>query len=57
MESGKVDVFSFIGSSKIANILKKSRRPNRLRSVMGLEADPAIVLPNADLDLAVNECI
>lgn len=59
MESGKVDVFSFIGSSKIANILKKSHpRPNRLRSVLGLEAkNPAIVLPNADLDLAVNECI
>ncbi len=59
MESGKIDVFSFIGSSKIANILKKSHpRPNRLRSVMGLEAkNPAIVLPDADLDLAVNECI
>lgn len=59
MESGKVDVFSFIGSSKIANILKKSHpRPNRLRSVMGLEAkNPAIVLQDADLNLAVNECI
>ncbi|HEY1040614.1 MAG TPA: NADP-dependent glyceraldehyde-3-phosphate dehydrogenase [Bacteroidia bacterium] len=59
MESGKIDVFSFIGSSKVANILKKSHpRPNRLRSVMGLEAkNPAIVLPDADLDLAVNECI
>lgn len=59
MESGKVDVFSFIGSSKIANILKKAHpKPNRLRSVMGLEAkNPAIVLQDANIELAVNECI
>jgi glyceraldehyde-3-phosphate dehydrogenase (NADP+) len=59
MESGKIDVFGFIGGSKTANILKKSHpRPNRLRSVLGLEAkNPAIVLPNADIDLAVEECI
>jgi glyceraldehyde-3-phosphate dehydrogenase (NADP+) len=59
MESGKIDVFSFIGSSKIANVLKKLHpKPNRLRSVMGLEAkNPAIVLADADLELAVNECI
>ena len=31
---------------------------NRLRSVLGLEAkNPGIVLPDADLDLAINECI
>lgn len=59
MESGKIDVFSFIGSSKVANILKKSHpKPNRLRSVMGLEAkNPAIVLQDANLELAVSECI
>lgn len=59
MESGKIDVFSFIGSSKIANVLKKAHpKPNRLRSVLGLEAkNPAIVLQDADLELAVNECI
>lgn len=59
MESGKIDVFSFIGSSKVANVLKKAHpKPNRLRSVLGLEAkNPAIVLPDADLELAVNECI
>jgi glyceraldehyde-3-phosphate dehydrogenase (NADP+) len=59
MESGKIDVFSFIGSSKVANVLKKSHpKPNRLRSVLGLEAkNPAIVLEDADLELAVNECI
>jgi acyl-CoA reductase-like NAD-dependent aldehyde dehydrogenase len=59
MESGKIDVFSFIGSSKIANVLKKAHpKPNRLRSVLGLEAkNPAIVLQDADLELSVNECI
>lgn len=59
MESGKIDVFSFIGSSKVANVLKKAHpKPNRLRSVLGLEAkNPAIILPDADLELAVNECV
>jgi glyceraldehyde-3-phosphate dehydrogenase (NADP+) len=59
MESGKIDVFSFIGSSKVANVLKKAHpKPNRLRSVLGLEAkNPAIILQDADLELSVNECI
>jgi glyceraldehyde-3-phosphate dehydrogenase (NADP+) len=59
METGKVDVFAFIGSSKTANTLKKLHpKPNRLRSVMGLEAkNPAIVLADADINLAVEECI
>jgi glyceraldehyde-3-phosphate dehydrogenase (NADP+) len=59
MESGKIDVFAFIGTSKTANTLKKLHpRPNRLRSVLGLEAkNPAIILPDADLDLAVEECV
>lgn len=59
METGKVDVFAFIGSSKTANTLKKLHpKPNRLRSVMGLEAkNPAIVLADADIQLAVEECI
>ena len=59
METGKVDVFAFIGSSKTANTLKKLHpKPNRLRSVMGLEAkNPAIVLSHADINLAAEECI
>lgn len=59
MESGKLDVFAFIGGSGTANTLKKLHpRPNRLRSVMGLEAkNPAIILADADLDLAVEEVI
>jgi glyceraldehyde-3-phosphate dehydrogenase (NADP+) len=59
MESGQIDVFGFIGSSKTANIIKKLHpKPNRLRSVLGLEAkNPAIVLPDADLKNAVDECL
>jgi glyceraldehyde-3-phosphate dehydrogenase (NADP+) len=58
MSSGKVDVLAFIGSSRAADILKKQHpKPHRLRSVLGLEAkNPAIILEDADMDLAVAEC-
>lgn len=59
MQSGKIDVLALIGNSKSANALQTEHpKGNRLRMVLGLEAkNPAIVLPDADLDLAVNECI
>ena len=59
MESGKVDVFAFIGTSRVANIIRKSHpKPNRLRACLGLEAkNPAIILPDADLEIAASECI
>jgi glyceraldehyde-3-phosphate dehydrogenase (NADP+) len=59
MRSGKVDVLAFIGSSKAANALHKEHpKPHRLRMVLGLEAkNPAIILPDADLNQAVEECI
>jgi glyceraldehyde-3-phosphate dehydrogenase (NADP+) len=58
MATGKVDVLAFIGSSKVADTLKKQHpRPHRLRCVLGLDAkNAAIVLPDADLELAVKEC-
>jgi glyceraldehyde-3-phosphate dehydrogenase (NADP+) len=58
MRTGKIDVLAFIGTSKPADELKKAHpRPHRLRAVLGLEAkNPAIILPDADLDLAVAEC-
>ncbi|MEO6498780.1 MAG: aldehyde dehydrogenase family protein, partial [Mucilaginibacter sp.] len=59
MASGKIDVLAFIGSSKVANDLKK-RHPkvNRLRAVLSLDAkNAAIITKNADLKLAVSECI
>ncbi|TCL56813.1 glyceraldehyde-3-phosphate dehydrogenase (NADP+) [Hydrogenispora ethanolica] len=58
MASGKIDVLAFIGTSKIADAVKKQHpKPHRLRSVLGLDAkNPAIIMPDADLDLAVEEC-
>ena len=59
MKSGKIDVLALIGNSKSANALQESHpKKNRLRLVLGLEAkNPAIILPDADLDLTINECI
>ncbi|MBS3737583.1 NADP-dependent glyceraldehyde-3-phosphate dehydrogenase [Mesohalobacter halotolerans] len=59
MQTGKVDVLALIGNSKSANaLINQHPKSNRLRLVLGLEAkNPAIVLPHADLDLAVKECI
>lgn len=59
MESGKVNVLAFIGSSKVANGLKKQHpKVNRLRAILSLDAkNAAIVTKNADLDVAVSECI
>jgi glyceraldehyde-3-phosphate dehydrogenase (NADP+) len=59
MQTGKVNVLAFIGSSKVADILKKQHpKPHRLRCVLGLDAKNAgIVLPGADLDLAVKETL
>jgi glyceraldehyde-3-phosphate dehydrogenase (NADP+) len=59
MESGKINVLAFIGTSTAANNIKKSHPfPNRLRSVLGLEAkNAAIVLPDSDIDSTVKECV
>jgi len=59
METGKIDVLAFIGSSSGANALKKLHpNQNRLRSVLGLEAkNPGIVLPDANIELSVQECL
>ena len=57
MESGKIDVFAFIGSSRVANILiKQHPQLFRLRPILGLGAkNPAIVLKDCDVNLAVKE--
>jgi glyceraldehyde-3-phosphate dehydrogenase (NADP+) len=59
MTSGLIDVLAFIGTSRVANILSKQHpKPNRLRTVTGLEAkNPAVILPDADIDAAVRECV
>ncbi|KPM33568.1 Glyceraldehyde 3-phosphate dehydrogenase, NADP-d ependent [Croceitalea dokdonensis DOKDO 023] len=59
MKTGKVDVLALIGNSKSANALQDQHpKSNRLRLVLGLEAkNPAIILPDADLDLTIDEVI
>ena len=59
MTSGKVNVLTLIGSSKVANELKKLHpKVNRLRAILGLDAkNAAIVTAKADVKLAVQETV
>ena len=59
LASGKVNVLALIGSSKVADHLKKQHtKSHRLRAILGLDAkNAAIVLPDADLELTVKECL
>jgi len=59
LESGKVNVLTLIGSSRVADHLKKMHpKVNRLRAILGLDAkNAAIVLPDANIELAVKECL
>ena len=59
MESGKIDVLTLIGSSKVADKLKKMHpKVNRLRAILGLDAkNAAVVTESAQLDVAINECL
>ena len=59
MESGKIDVLTLIGSSKVADQLKKLHpKVNRLRAILGLDAkNAAIITKSADLELTVKECM
>jgi glyceraldehyde-3-phosphate dehydrogenase (NADP+) len=59
MQSGKIDVLTLIGSSKVANELKKLHpKVNRLRAILGLDAkNAAIVTANADIKQAIPEIV
>jgi len=59
MATGSVNVLALIGSSRAADALRwQHPKPHRLRCVLGLEAkNAAIILPDADLDLTVRECV
>lgn len=59
LASGKINVLALIGSSKVADYLKKQHpKSHRLRSILGLDAkNAAIILPDADLDVTVKECL
>ena len=59
MQSGKINVLTLIGSSKVADELKKMHpKVNRLRAILGLDAkNAAIITQNADIKLAVSETV
>lgn len=59
MQSGKVDLFAFIGSSKAADaLIREHPQPHRLKSLLSLDGkNLGIVLPDADLSVAVKECL
>ncbi len=59
MHTGKINVLTLIGSSKVANELKKQHpKVNRLRAILGLDAkNAAIITANANLDAAVKETV
>ncbi|MDR9458415.1 MAG: NADP-dependent glyceraldehyde-3-phosphate dehydrogenase [Salegentibacter sp.] len=59
MKTGRIDVLALIGNSKSAIALQDQHpHKNRLRLVLGLEAkNPAIILPDADLDHTIEECL
>lgn len=59
MQSGNVDVLALIGSSRVADSLKKMHpRSNRLHAILGLDAkNAAIILPDANLEATIKEVI
>ena len=59
MKTGYIDVLALIGhSSSAVSLQDEHPNKNRLRLVLGLEAkNPGIILPDADLDHTVKECI
>lgn len=59
MKTGKINVLTLIGSSKVANELKKQHpKVNRLRAILGLDAkNAAIVTSRCNIELAVKETV
>lgn len=59
MQSGQINVLTLIGSSKVADELKKMHpKVNRLRAILGLDAkNAAIITAKADLKLAIQETV
>ena len=59
LESGRINVLAFIGSSGAADALRLLHpHPHRLRCVLGLDAkNPAFVLQTADMELTAREIL
>jgi len=59
MESGHIDIFAFIGTTKTANeLISLHPKKNRLRTLLGLEAkNAAVVMADADCEAAAKEIL
>lgn len=59
IQTGRISMLAFIGASRTADVLKRAHpHPHRFRSVLSLDAkNPAIILPDADLDVAIPQVI
>ncbi|MGE4504861.1 MAG: NADP-dependent glyceraldehyde-3-phosphate dehydrogenase [Desulfovibrionaceae bacterium] len=59
IESGRINVLAFIGSSSAADALRVIHpHPHRLRCILGLDAkNPGVLLESADMDLAAREIL
>lgn len=57
MQSGKVDVLAFIGSTRVADLVSSAHpEPHRLTKILGLGAhNPSITLPGTDIDRILPE--
>lgn len=59
IDSGKLDVFAFIGSTDVARtLLRRHPHPHRMVNILGLGTkNPAIVTRSANLNCAVSEIV
>ncbi|MFW6096213.1 MAG: aldehyde dehydrogenase family protein [Bacteroidota bacterium] len=59
LNTGRIDMLAFIGTSKAANILHSQHpKPNRLKEVLGLEAkNPAVIFEDVNVEWVVKQCI
>lgn len=59
LEDGGIELLAFIGSSKTADVLKKSHpNPHRLKSVLSLDAkNLGVILPDADMSVTIPQLI
>lgn len=58
-KTGKTDVLSFIGGTRTADsIISNNPTPHKTKNILGLGAkNPGIILPGANLDTVVKDCI
>ena len=58
MQTGHIDVLALIGNSKSSNALISQHPAEPGASGVGPRSEkPAVIFPDADIDLAVKECV